>query len=446
LVRLFNQFFSDHKINLNARFLVGVSGGIDSVVLADLCKKSGFTFAIAHCNFHLREEESIRDEKFVRDLARHYEVEVHVENYDTATFAEENKLSVQQAARDLRYDFFSRLCWEFDYDYTLLAHHADDNVETVLMNFFRGTGIKGLKGIPSMIRKDSLFLRPVLLARRYEIVQYARENHLVWAEDSSNDSIKYVRNYFRHEVLPIVRKVYPSAEENILQNAERFKRIDAFYSGAVEKAKKELAEFHEGIIRMPVKKLQALAHTSLVYEILSDYGFSEGQAGEFLKLLEAGSGKFIENEKFQLIRHDKWIIFSEKKYTSSIFTFNEGDREVEFPPGSLSQQKMDISELRMDPSPDVALLDARHIEYPMILRKWKEGDYFYPLGMPKKKKLARFLIDLKFPKNKKEEVWVLESDKKILWIVGLRIDHRVRIQASTLQLIKITFKRKDRSH
>ena len=440
MVTLFNQFFIDHKISTKAHFLVGVSGGIDSVVLADLCRKAGFSFAFAHCNFHLREEESIRDEKFVRDLARHYEVEVHVENYDTTRFAEENKLSVQQAARDLRYDFFSRICREFGYDYTLLAHHADDNVETVMMNFFRGTGIKGLKGIPSVVKKGSLFLRPVLHARRYQIVQYAKDNQLVWAEDSSNDSIKYVRNYFRHEVIPMIRKVYPSAEENILQNAERFKRVDAFYYMALEKAKKELAENFGGVIKMPVKKLQSMKHTSLIYEILSDYGFSEGQAEEFLKLLDAGSGKFIENEKFQLIRHDKWIIFSEKKNTASIFTIREGENEIDFPGGHLSIKKLDVSEFRMDPSPNVGLLDSRQVEFPLLLRKWKEGDYFYPLGMPKKKKLARFLIDQKLPKNKKDEVWVIESNKKILWIVGFRIDHRARIQDSTRQLFRFTYK------
>ena len=446
MFRLFNQFFIDQNINTHSRFLIGVSGGIDSVVLADLCKKSGFSFGIAHCNFHLREEESLRDEKFVRDLARHYEVEVHVENYDTASFAEENKLSVQQAARDLRYDFFSRLCKEFGYDFTLLAHHADDNVETVLINFFRGTGIKGLKGIPSIIKKETLFLRPVLLARRYQIVQYAKENQLVWAEDSSNDSIKYVRNYFRHEVIPIVRKMYPSAEENILQNVERFIRVEAFYSMALEKAKKELVENFEGILRMPVKKLQAISHTSLIYEIISDYGFSEGQAEEFLKLLEAGSGKYMENEKYQLIRHDKWIILSEKKKTSSLFTISDGEAEIEFPEGILSMKKMEASELRMDPSPDVALIDARQVEFPLILRKWKEGDYFYPLGMPKKKKLARFFIDQKLSKNKKDDVWVVESNKKILWVVGMRIDHRARIQNSTRQLFRFTYKRQNFSH
>lgn len=446
MFKIFQQFFLEHKINTEARFLVGVSGGIDSVVLADLCKKAGLSFAIAHCNFHLREEESIRDEKFVRGLAVHYGVEVYVENYDTAGYANENKLSVQQAARDLRYDFFNRICKEFGYDYTLLAHHADDNVETVLMNFFRGTGIKGLKGIPPIIKKQGYFLRPVLQARRSEIVQYSIDHHLAWAEDSSNESIKYVRNFFRHEVIPRVKTVYPSAEENILQNAERFKRIEAFYTSAVEDAKRKLIENFEGVVRIPVKKLQSVSHTSLIFEILSDYGFGEGQVEEFIKLLDSTSGRFIENDKFQVIRHDKWMIFSERKCQSSIHTISGQEQEIEFSEGMLWIKKMDVSELRMDPSPDTALLDARQVEFPLVLRKWKQGDYFYPLGMARKKKLSRFLIDQKFSKNKKEDVWILESNKKILWIVGLRIDHRARIQESTKQLFKITFKRKDRSH
>ena len=361
MIDLFKKFFKDHKINTASKFLVGVSGGIDSVVLAHLCHTCGFSFAMVHCNFHLREDESIRDEKFVRDLGRHYGVEVYVENYETATIAEERKISVQQAARDLRYDFFSRLCREFGFQYTLLAHHADDNVETVLMNFFRGTGIKGLKGIPSSIQKEGLILRPVIEARRAEIVQYAKENQLVWAEDSSNDSIKYVSNFFRHEVIPMVRKVYPSAEDNVLQNAARFKKTEAFYSMAVDRYKKEISEKWEGHTRMPVKKLQAIANTSLIYEILSDYGFSEGQSEEFLKLLEAGSGKFMENEMYQVIRHDKWIIFSEKKYSASLVTITEGMTEVQFPEGEISFKKLNISDFRMDPSANLAFLDARHV-------------------------------------------------------------------------------------
>jgi tRNA(Ile)-lysidine synthase len=446
LIKVFTRFFSDNQIKTGARFLVGVSGGIDSVVLADLCKKAGLDFAIAHCNFHLREEESVRDEHFVRQLASHYEVDVFVENFDTIGYASNMKLSVQQAARDLRYDFFSKICRESGFDYTLLAHHADDNVETIMMNFFRGTGIKGLKGIPSIIKKETIFLRPVLKARRSDIVEYAQQNALAWAEDSSNESIKYTRNYFRHQVIPLVKTVFPAVEDNLVQNAERFARIDAFYSTAINKTKKDLSELHEGFVRMPVSKLKALSHTSVIYEIISGYGFGESQVNEFIKLLEAGSGKFIESDTFQLIRHNKWIIFAEKKITSSLQTITDQDEVVEFANGFIVLQKLGIAEMRMDASPDVALVDARHVEYPLVLRKWKEGDYFYPLGMSKKKKVARFLIDLKIPKNRKEDVWVVESNRKILWVAGLRLDHRVRIQESTRQVLKITFKRKNGSH
>lgn len=442
----FTDFFIENKIPAKARFLVGVSGGIDSVVLAHLCKKNGFEFAIGHCNFHLREEESNRDEKFVRELAKLYQVELFVENFDTTTFAAENKLSVQEAARDLRYQFFARICSENGFDYTMLAHHADDNIETLLMNFCRGTGIKGLKGIPAVSKKQVIFLRPLLGARRAEIVECARINELVWAEDSSNESIKYTRNYFRHEVIPAISKVYPSVEANIIDNAERFRKIDNFYSRAIEQTKKDITVYLDGEARIAVKKLLPFASTSLIYEIISSYGFGEKQVPDFLNLLNGQSGRFIENAKYQLIRHDKWIIFSLRSPEASVVTIGENESAIEFAYGSLVMEKLEKTDFRMDPSPHIAFADARHIEFPLVLRKWKQGDYFYPLGMPKKKKLARFLIDTKLSKNKKDDVWVLESNKRIVWVVGMRIDHRFRIQESTMQLFKFTFKRKNFSH
>jgi tRNA(Ile)-lysidine synthase len=446
LLTRFQQFFIAQKIPSNSRLLLGVSGGLDSVVLANLCQQAGFSFALAHCNFNLRGDESYRDEAFVNSLGKKYGVEVFSENFDTKKYSADHNLSIQEAARELRYDFFSRITREHKFDHTLLAHHADDNIETLVMNFFRGTGIKGMLAIPPFIRKQTSFIRPLISIRRNEILQYAESHSLEWVEDSSNESVKYTRNYFRLDLIPSIKKVYPQVEENLLGNIERFKKIAAFYELSVEKLMKDVIEKWGDEWRIAVKKLEPYRDTSIIYEVLARFGFGEKQVPEILKLLEASSGKFIENNEFQIIRHGRWLVIARRSSTSSIYTINEDQDQVEFEGGTLHLRHLRKEEFVLDRSSEKAFIDARFLAFPLVLRKWKQGDYFYPLGMPKKKKIARFLIDLKLSKKNKEDVWVLESNKKIVWIVGIRIDDRVKIVEATRSLVQFTFKRKNSSH
>jgi tRNA(Ile)-lysidine synthase len=419
------------------QLLLAVSGGIDSVVLCELCKQGGLNFIIAHCNFNLRGEESERDERFVKSLGEKYGVEVLVKRFDTNDYADENGLSIQEAARKLRYDWFAQLLKEKGFAYTLLAHHADDNMETLLMNFFRGTGLQGLTAIPEVDKKNHL-LRPLLHVRRKEIEAFAKENNLQWVEDSSNSSTKYTRNFFRHEIIPAIKKVYPQVEENLLNNIDRFKKINVLYQSSVEKLKQEVCEQHLNEVRIPIRKLMKYETTSLLYEIIKDYGFGEKQVDEVMKLMEAESGKFIENGQYQIIRHRNWLIVAPKLYTAETIAIEKDSDTIQFSGGQLQMCIQSIEKFSLDKSAMVAQLDVKHIEFPLLLRKWEQGDYFYPLGMHKKKKLSRFFIDQKLSKNQKENIWIIESNKKIIWIVGLRIDDRFKITPSTKEVLQLT--------
>lgn len=432
----FVQFFKDRNL-LQGNFLAAVSGGVDSSVLCELCKQSGLKFSIAHCNFQLRGEESERDEQFVRSLGEKYGVEVFVKRFETKNYAEEKKISIQEAARDLRYDWFVELKKENAFSFTLLAHHADDNIETLLLNFFRGTGLHGLTAMPEENLDEKFFLRPMLGIRRKEIVEFAEQNDLQWVEDSSNASSKYTRNFFRNELLPGIKKVYPQVEENLLDNIERLKSANALYQISVQDLKRKVCEQRGSEIRIPILKLMKYQHTSLIYEIIKDYGFGEKQVDEVIKLANADSGKFIENEQWQIIRHRNWFIIASKTINAETIPIEEGMEKLCFSGGKFELKSIQKEKFQLQKNETIAQLDVKHIEYPLLLRKWRQGDYFYPLGMRKKKKLSRFFIDQKLSKNQKENIWVIESNKKIVWVVGMRIDDRFKVTESTKEVLVI---------
>jgi tRNA(Ile)-lysidine synthase len=444
MVQKFREFFKKRNL-LQSTFLAAVSGGIDSVVLCELCRQSGIQFSIAHCNFQLRGEESQGDEQFVRDLATKYGVDVQVKHFDTNAYAEQQKISIQEAARELRYGWFVELRKSMGFSATLLAHHADDNIETLMMNFFRGTGLRGLTGMPEGNLDEKFFLRPLLKVRRAEITQFAKDNGLHWGEDSSNASSKYTRNFFRNELLPAIRKVYPQVDDNLLSTIDRLKKTDALYNIALEEIKKKVCQTSGSEIRIPILKLLKYEHTSLIYEIISDYGFGEKQVEEVIKLSAAPSGKFIENDTHQIIKHRNWFIIAPKTERTNTITVDGGTANVSFKPGQLQLKIVGREAFRLQKKQEIAQLDTRNIEYPLLLRKWRQGDYFYPLGMLKKKKLGRFLIDQRLPKNEKENVWVLESNRKILWIVGMRIDDRFKVTESTKEVLVITYQGETRT-
>ena len=458
LLQQFHNYISPNKLfSPKDKLLLAVSGGIDSVVLCELCKQAGFNFTIAHCNFQLRGEESTRDENFVKKLGEKYNAEVLVKKFDTEEYATENKLSIQEAARVLRYEWFAELVnGQLTIDngqhaathdsrltaqhsplttHVLTAHHADDNAETLLMNFFRGTGLHGLTGIPASYGHIK---RPLLEFTKEEIVQFAKDNNLGHVEDSSNLSTKYTRNLFRHEIIPAISKVYPQVKENLTDNINRFKEIERLYKLAVAAIIKKLVREKGGEWHIPIKQLMGYDNRALIYEIISRFGFYEKQIDEVIKLAASDSGKYIDSPAFnyRIIKHRHWFIISQVYSAASAnIIIEKTDRTIVFEKGILK-----IDWLKQPPATfkkEIDLLDADEIEFPLLLRKWKQGDYFYPLGMKKKKKLSRFFIDQKLSKPQKEKAWVIESNKKIICVVGTRIDERFKLTEKTKSVLQL---------
>ncbi|MCW3112126.1 MAG: tilS [Segetibacter sp.] len=446
--------------------LIAVSGGVDSVVLCDLMFKAGYDFVIAHCNFQLRGDESERDEAFVRSLGEKYGKEVLVKKFETEKYATGNKVSIQVAARELRYDWFqsivngqSSIANESAIEdlnpetlnpkpkadhikYILAAHHANDNIETILMNLFKGTGISGLHGILPV--QGKLF-RPLLFAKKEELVEYAQQHKLDFVEDSSNLSDKYTRNFFRHQLFPLLKEIYPNVEDNLQKNILRFVEAEELYKQSVEQHKKKLLEFKGNEVHIPVLRLQKSSPVAtIIYEIIKDFGFTSNQVADVRGLLESETGKYVSSSSYRIIKNRKWLIISPIQSLDALnIVIEEADNKVAFEGGELRLETINASgSLQISPDADIAFAGLDAITFPLLLRKWKQGDYFYPLGMKKKKKLSRFFTDQKLSKTEKEKVWVVEMNKKIVWIVGHRIDDRFKILPSTKNVLKIAFLRK----
>ncbi len=459
-------------IDKNVKQLVAVSGGVDSVVLCDLMHKAGYEFVMLHCNFQLRNEESNRDELFVRELGKVYSKDVITARFDTAEYAKEHNISIQVAARNLRYNWFNSvrqkivsnisITTSFNENieevaltakteenipnldcYILTAHHADDNIETVVMNFFRGTGLYGLTGMLDV--NDKIF-RPMLPFRKVEILNYASENKLSFVEDSSNANNYYTRNYFRNELLPAVQKVFPRAEENILNNIDRLNEVAALYDESVIKIKKKLVEIKGDEEHIPVLKLQKqLSFKTILWEILKHKTFTTAQINEVIKLMNADNSSYIDSSTHRIIKNRKWLIISKlENVSNNQIIINQSDKNVSFAGGELilqvniNNENYFITKVRYE-----AAIDASLLTFPLLLRKWQKGDYFYPLGMQKKKKVSRFLIDQKLSLTEKENIWVIESNKKIVWIVNQRIDDRFKVTGKTQNIYKVIYKSSD---
>ena len=446
---------------------MAVSGGVDSIVLCELCYRAGFPFEIAHCNFQLREEESERDEAFVSSLGEKYNTKVFIKKFDTKAYAEEHKVTTQVAARELRYKWFDELmalekaqslfpnesekksnknssdAQKLNSTFLLTAHHANDSIETLLMNFFKGTGIKGLHGI---LPKQGKIVRPLLFAKKEELVSFADENNLSFVEDSSNASDKYTRNYFRNQLIPSLQTLYPRVDENLLDNLERFKDIETLYWQAIQLHKKNLLEYKGDEVHIPVLKLlKTKPLKTILYEIIRDFGFTTNQVKDVLHLLESETGKYIQSATHKIIRNRKWIIIT-PQYSNdvSLVVIDENDREINFEMGKIKIEKQGCADAKISNNNLTATLDSKNIVFPLLLRKWKQGDYFYPLGMQNlpagrhgKKKVSKLLNDLKISLPDKEKIWVIESNKRIIWVVGKRIDDRFKVTNQTKKILKI---------
>ena len=357
---------------------------------------------------------------------------------------------MQVAARQLRYHWFETLVAAGPARYLVTAHQLDDNIETMLMNFFKGTGIAGLRG---MLPGQGHVVRPLLFATRAQLAEFAAGAGLNWVEDSSNRSDKYTRNYFRHQVMPLVEQAYPGALSNLADNLGRFREIEAVYRTCIDAQQKKLLEYKGNEVHIPVEKLRKLSPlATLLYEIMVPYGFSPQQLDAIKGLLDSESGRYVISAAggYRLLKNRNWLILSPLDMEDAAHILvEERDALVRCRDGVLTFERVGLPASvgspvagtprlgGLDQGPLVALLDASRVRFPLLLRPWRKGDYFYPLGMRKKKKLSRFFIDNKLSVADKERVWVLEMDKKVIWVVGLRIDDRWKVGPGTRDVLRI---------
>ncbi|MDP5082364.1 MAG: tRNA lysidine(34) synthetase TilS [Winogradskyella sp.] len=417
------------------RLIVAISGGIDSVVLAYLCKSLNFNFALAHCNFNLRGDESNADEEFVLDLADELDLEVFIQNFDTQAYANENKRSIQMAARELRYNWFNELAEQLKFDYILTAHHADDNLETFLINFTRGTGLNGLTGIPII---NENIVRPLLPFPRELIESFAIENSIKWREDSSNSSRKYLRNKLRHDVVPILKEINPQlldSFQNTLENLNDTADIVEESLNAV--SKRAITTIDDTGISYKISELKKVNNPrAYLFEMFKDFGFT--QSSDIVDLLDAQSGKQVLSRHYRLIKHRDFLILTELKSNTfgglTLSAIEVQNGKIETPIGNLTFEPVESISM---PSHNVIYIDKEKLKFPLEFRPWREGDTFQPIGMKGNKKISKYLKDEKLSLVEKENIWVLTSANAIVWVVGKRADERYKVTEQTKNIIKI---------
>jgi len=421
---------------IGKKILVACSGGIDSVVLTRILKELKFNISLAHCNFSLRGIESDEDEKFVISIADKLSIPIFNTKFDTKQFKEINKVSTQMAARELRYHWFDELCKKHSFDFIATGHHLDDEIETFLINLTRGTGIRGLIGIPETNHK---VIRPLLMISRNDIYEYAIKNNITWREDQSNADTDYLRNKFRLNVIPSLKQTNTNFLKGFQKTTTHLKTSLSLVNDYTELIKKLVFIVKETSIEIDILKLKGLPNTNfLLYELLFPYGFTNWE--DIIDLLDAQTGKKIFSKKYRLLKNRNFLILDQKSQINikSHFYINEGDKILK-KPFFLSINK--VEEI-LDYTLNNLYLDFDKLVFPLKLRPWEDGDYFFPFGMKGKKKLSKFFKDEKLSLISKEKIWVLLSENNIIWVVGMRSDARFKVDDETKHILKITYSEK----
>lgn len=418
------------------KILLAVSGGKDSIALANLFLEAKCLFAIAHCNFQLRGNDSDLDEAFVKKLANENNIPFLSTRFQTKEFAKKHNLSTQMAARQLRYDWFEKIRIENEYDYIATAHHLNDNIETILLNLTKGTGISGIRGI---LPKKAKLVRPFLFASREMIDAYVSEKNLAWREDISNESDDYQRNLLRHHVIPVLKQINPNLENTFERNIERFQAIEADFQKNFQYFKTTVLRKENDMVFLKIQNIKYWQSASYyLEEILKEYGFNYFQSKEIFKSLEAISGKTFHSETHEIIKDREELIIQPKK--NQIFEeliIDEATEEIEYNGLKISIEKIDIDPQTFQRENGFEYLDASKITFPLTIRPWQEGDWFIPLGMTGKKKISDFLINKKMPLHLKKITFLLLSNQQVLWVIGQRIDNRFKLTSSTQQVLRL---------
>jgi len=434
------QFISEKQLfSPNDKILLTVSGGIDSIVLFDLFLKAGFSFAVAHCNFSLRGDESDQDEAFVSHLAQQNSKSFHVKRFDTSTFASSNALSIQMAARQLRYEWFEELALQYGYKYIATAHQLNDIVETMLINLTRGTGIAGLHGI---LEKNGNIIRPLLFSGRNEIRAYAEKNGLAWREDSSNIEEKYARNLIRHQVIPLLKKLNPNIEEVFSHNAERFKGTELVFKHHIEEYRTKILNPTNDGYSIHVNDIdETPAPLSVLSELLSPFGFNYSTIKTIYAKRFQPSGAFYFSPNYSLCKErSQWNISAIETLSNFEFVVYPSITQIDIPNGTIHFEIIESQNFKgFVRSVNVAYFDYSTIEWPLTLRNWTEGDRFQPFGMQGSKKVSDLFTDLKISNFQKKKIALLVNKDDILWIVGHRASENAKIKESTKKILVCSF-------
>lgn len=427
-----NEQFSFLK---EKKLLIAISGGVDSVVLTHLLHKLQFNISLAHCNFQLRGEESDLDEVFVKKLGESLNIQTFTTNFNTNEYATKNKLSTQLAARELRYNWFDKLNQENTFDYTLTAHHADDNLETFIINLSRGTGLEGLTGIPSVNKN---VVRPLLIFSREEILNFAKQNNIEWREDKSNAETKYVRNKIRHQITPVLKELNPSFLDNFNKTIGYLKESQQIVTDKIEEITNEIVSKEGDLLKINIEKLLKLSDPkAYLYQLLKPYKFTEWN--DVYNLVYAQSGKHILTKFYTLLKDRDFLLLlrtNEKSFfEDEYFIIREENKEITAP------IKLLLKRVQKKTNADnkSIYVDNELLNFPLKLRRWKSGDFFYPKGMLGRKKVSKYFKDEKISIVNKNKIWLLCSSKnEIIWIVGKRQDRRFLPTENTTKLLKIS--------
>ncbi len=438
LDRLVKSFGSIDTFGSNQTLLVGVSGGIDSVVLLDLLSSTGFSFAVAHCNFHLRGVESDLDEVFVKSLASRYGVPFFSHSFNTSEIAGLRGISIEMAARDLRYAWFEEVRETQNFDWVVVAHHRDDQVETFFLNLARGTGIAGLTGMNVV---NGRVVRPLLFASRLEIVAYAAHKNLSYREDSSNSVTDFQRNKIRHLVIPQMEELNPAFRDRMVETISYLKDTSTIYSQSIDQARALAMRYNaDGEAEISLASLSLLQPMStFLFEFLKPFQFNGTVVQEMIHALEGQPGKqFFSSTHRAVLDRDKILIERIQEFSAQRYYLEQGCESIDLPIKLTFQSVGRSADFKLTTAQNMACIDSDRLQYPLILRRWQVGDYFQPLGMKGMKKLSNFFVDEKFSLPEKERTWLLTNGEEVVWIIGNRLDERYKVTAETKNLLIVT--------
>jgi len=427
-----NHIQSNDLCRKDDKILLAVSGGVDSMVMLYLFRDAGFSVGVAHCNFQLRGKESDGDEKFVEGVCTELGLPFYSVRFDTELYAWDNGLSTQMAARELRYQWFERLMEEHHYAWLATGHHFDDTLETVLLNWARGSSLEGLAGIPV---KNKKIIRPLLFATRAHVEKFAEAHGIQWRDDQSNFTDDYQRNFVRHQIIPKFKELNPSLEATLHNGLEKIRCDLELIYHAVETWKGKFISGDDHRITIQKSGFAAYGHQAdLLWRCIREYGFNFEQCREAVKALHGQPGKQFFTPTHQLVVDRTSLIITPQP---EAWTETRIDRNEEYTMGPWRLTVATSKELKPGTSPSVAVIDLQKLKFPLVWRKWKAGDYFFPLGMEHRRKISDFLTDKKLSRADKGVVTVLESEGEIVWVVGHRIDNRYKITSQTQEVAVI---------